>query len=154
MQEFSVKVATEEDFDTVYRMALEFVRMSPYALFYSEGRVARVIKDILSNPDRSVILLTDHGMLAGMKVPFTYGLDEQAVELAWWVDEEYRNTGLGKKLIEEFECWAARNGCRFVTMISLDDQVGGYYEKNAYKLCERAYMKDLKPWEIVKDGSN
>lgn len=142
----SVHKATLEDLEIIFRMALEFNRNAPYALFTDEATIVARIKHFIQ--EGSVFVDDEgHGFIAGTIVPFIYGDCKQAIELAWWVDEDQRKTGLGFKLLEEFECWAAANGARLVTMISLDDHVGKFYEKQGYTLAERTYMKDLKPWQ-------
>lgn len=144
-----IRIAREEDLDNLNRMALEAIRKAAYAFISDQGRVVTVIKHFLQELPNQVVFIDEsgHGMIAGMIVPFAYGIEEQAIELLWWVDEEYRLTGIGRELLEGFEVWAASKGARIVTMISLDDQVGSYYEKQGYTLCERTYMKDLKPWQ-------
>lgn len=127
-------------------MALEFIRKTAYALFLDEGRVMRVVKDFLSkSPTEGVVLLDTEGrgMIAGIKSPCLFNEGLVATELAWWVDEEHRESGIGKELLDSFEYWAKRIGCDFVTMVSLDDNLGKFYEDEGYKLYERAYMKKL-----------
>lgn len=145
-----IRIAREEDLDNLNRMALEAIRKAAYAFISDQGRVVTVIKHFLQeSTDKSIIFVDEegHGMIAGMIVPFAYGIEDQAIELLWWVDEEYRLTGIGRELLEGFEVWAASRGARIVTMVSIDDHVGRYYEKQGYTLCERTYMKDLKPWQ-------
>jgi GNAT superfamily N-acetyltransferase len=121
-------------------MALRASRKPVYALFFDPGTLTRVLKQFLQ--ENSVFIAENgHGMLVGMKRPFIYGVCDTAIELSWWVDEEYRNTGLGKELLKAFEDWAKENNCKFMTMVSLDDHAGHLYEKLGYTLAERTYMK-------------
>lgn len=141
-----IRKATIEDLDMCSRMALEFIRMTAYALFYDEGRVVTLVKHFLQETDQNTVILIDsegRGMLAGAKTPFFFGNDYIATEVAWWVDLSHRGTSIGTELLEAFEEWARDNACRQVVMVAIDDTLGNYYEKKGYKLYERAYMKDL-----------
>lgn len=137
-----IRKATIEDYSAVFAMAKKFAEESPYKDLCTITRLRSVVLDCLLSPDR-VVFMNEHGMIAGMYTVFIYGSDLNAVELAWWVDPEHRTSGLGKELIQAFEDWAKDNGCKMVTMISLDDDLGKYYEKRGYKLNERAYLKVL-----------
>lgn len=139
-----IRVATIEDLDILSRMALEFIRKTAYALFYDEGRVVEVVKHFLLETGSDRVILIDEegrGFLAGVRTPFMFGTDYVATEIAWWVDEEHRKSGIGLELLNGFEYWASKVGCKFVTMVSLDDRVEEVYKKQGYKLYERAYMK-------------
>lgn len=141
-----IRIASKEDTEIVSRMALEFIRMTAYALFLDEGRVVRVVKDFLSKPASEGVVLLDsegRGVLAGIKTPCLFNDGFVATELAWWVDPEHRKAGIGAELLDTFEYWAKKVGCDFVTMVSLDDELCKFYEDEGYLLYERAYMKKL-----------
>lgn len=142
-----LRIATYEDLPIVSRMAESFISNSPYRGHFDMGMVDGVLSKLITaeDPRDGVVLLHgDQGMLAGMASPFIYGPHYMATELGWWVEPEARKTGIGKELILAFEEWARRVGCTLITMISLDDRVSEYYEKNNYQLTERAYMKELQ----------
>lgn len=141
-----LRIATPEDLPLVSRMAQSFIENSPYRAHFDMGLVDGVLNKLISPEDPRdgiVLLYGDVGMLAGMTSPFIYGPHYMATELGWWVEPDARNTGAGKELIKAFEEWARRVGCTLITMISLDDTVSKYYEKNGYQLTEHAYMKEL-----------
>lgn len=97
----------------------------------------------LLGEDTVSLLEEGKGMLLGKASPFSFGYHKIAMEVGWWVDPEYRKSGVGKSLIDAFEYWANKMGCSLVVMGSLDDSLGSYYEKNGYKSAERLYMKEL-----------
>lgn len=141
-----LKIATIEDIDLVLSLALKFVEASPYKDFHDRATIYDFIFQVLnSDKTKHIILLHgEDGMLAGMASPFPYGNFNMATELAWWVNEDKRNTGVGKELIDAFEYWAKEiAGCKGITMASLDDDVGKYYLSRDYNLTERAYVKWL-----------
>lgn len=140
-----IKVAhTEEDFKLTVDLAMRFAAASPYAKYVELGAMQNMVAICMRKQDSIVFLDTEgRGMLMGTIVPFIYGSKQVAVELGWWVDPEARNAGVGRELIERFELWAKIMGCELITMISIDDQIGLYYEKRGYELRERTYMKEL-----------
>ena len=141
-----LKIATIEDLPLVSRMAQSFIESSPYNRHFDMGMVDGVLTQLSTSEDSRkgiVLLYGEVGMLAGMSSPFIYGPHYMATELGWWVEPDARKSGAGKELIKAFEEWARRVGCTLITMISLDDTVSQYYEKNGYVLTERAYMKEL-----------
>jgi len=138
----TIRVATLEDLKTLEKMAFKFISVSPYAEMSDTNVIKDFILTLLKTPaNQAIILIGDGGMIGGITMPFLYGTGKMATEVAWWVDEDKRNTGLGKELIEAFEYWAEKAGCKFITMVSLDEDLGKYYEKRGYTLHERSYLK-------------
>jgi GNAT superfamily N-acetyltransferase len=52
-----------------------------------------------------------------------------------YVEEEFRNEGLGKKLISKFEEWAAKKGFNLVEVTASYDNIAArkFYNSNSYK---------------------
>jgi len=140
----TIRVATPEDFDQVFQLAMTFANHSPYSQFTKDYVIEGMVKSMLDKPiTEAIVLIGDGGLLVGHSTPFIYGDCKSAAELCWWVDEDKRKTGLGKELIEAFEYWAKQNGCKLITMVSLDESIDKYYEKRGYQLQERVYMKEI-----------
>lgn len=138
-----IKATLIDNFLDVLLMAKKFVEASPYADVYSMHKLQKVVFECLTSTVDKAVFVSEHGMIAGMITEFIYGQDLVATELAWWVDPDHRGTSEGKELFDAFEQWARDNGCKYVTMISLDNTIGGYYEKRGYALKEQAYMRTL-----------
>ncbi len=51
-----------------------------------------------------------------------------------WVDERYRNRGLGSALLCEVEKIAAQNGCNIVHLDTFDFQAKDFYIKRGYEI--------------------
>lgn len=139
-----LRIATIEDFDLVMSLAGNFVKNSPYSDYVDEGRLEGLVKAFLTSDgtDKVIILSDDCGMLAGHIAPFAFGQSLIAMELAWWVEPSERGKSVGKELLEGFEFWAKRNGCKLISLACLDDSVGKFYERRGYKLYERTYFKE------------
>ena len=141
-----IKIATIEDLPEVLDMAMKFMSLTGYTKYSDEQTISNLIETIVTGPQNTMIILLIPGVgfLAGQASPFVFGQSSIASEIAWWVDEEKRNSGIGAELVEAFEYWAKNvAGCTIITLTSLDDSVGKFYEKKGYTLYERAYMKEL-----------
>lgn len=69
-----------------------------------------------------------------------------------WVEEKYRNQGLGKALMEAFEKEVKEKGCTLIHLDTFDWQAKDFYEKLGYKIfgtCEDC-PKDHKRFYMAK----
>lgn len=139
-----MRIATMEDYSIVLNMAKKFVNSIDYGKYSNEAKMEAIVRDFLTSDGKVCILYADIGMIAGLVNPFVFGDDLVATEIAWWIEPEHRGNHVGVDLLNAFEGWAKDVGCSLVTMISLDDRLGAYYERTGYKLYERAYMKDIR----------
>lgn len=141
-----MKIATLEDISVVQDMGLSFLRDSPYKDYGNEEVVKELIVSVInSSPTEKIVIFSeDEGFIMGVALPFLFGTQLLATEIAWWVNPTMRGTGVGKKLLEAFEYWAKNvANCEYISMTSIDDEVGNYYKSKGYGLYERAYMKVL-----------
>lgn len=139
-----LRLATLEDVDNIVKMAMNFQSTLPYGGYAESSTIENLATSLIEgNREDGVVIMSDNGFIAAIRNPYVFGSIYVATELGWWVEPEYRSTGQGADLIEAFEFWATRVGCKMCTLISLDDELGKYYEKRGYVLSERAYMKEL-----------
>jgi ribosomal protein S18 acetylase RimI-like enzyme len=59
----------------------------------------------------------------------------------FWIREEYRKRGLGKKLLAMAEKEAIKRGCEFAHLDTMSFQALGFYQKQGYEV--RCELKDL-----------
>lgn len=140
-----IRKATKEDIDVLVEMGIKFAEASPYKDYYTKDKI-KAIAEISAKDWVGFVAFIDEdkrGMLVGYDSEFLLGKVRVATEIAWWVNPEDRKTSVGKELLQAFEDWAKDRGCITITMISIDDTLGSYYEKRGYKLTERTYMKEL-----------
>ena len=64
----------------------------------------------------------------------------------FWIDEKYRNKGLGSKIMEEIEKIVKENNALGIKVDSWDYQAPSFYEKLGYK--KWAEFKDCPPGTI------
>lgn len=138
-----IRIAKIDDLGLVLEMANKFLENSPYKERVDEKVLIDLVLDIITSPGSIVILNDRKGFLAGKIVPFMFSAEPMATELGWWVDPKYRKSEVGKELLEAFEYWAKKKKCKLITMVSLDDGLGKFYERRGYTLHERAYLKEI-----------
>jgi RimJ/RimL family protein N-acetyltransferase len=141
-----LKIATPDDFEEIRDMAMKFMDTTGYTAYSDEETISKLINNILTGKQDEMIILLKPGVgfLAGMASAFPFGPQLIASEIAWWINEDQRKGGAGAELVDAFEYWAKNiAGCTMITLTSLDDKVGKFYEKKGYELYERAYMKQL-----------
>jgi len=144
-----LRIATIDDIDAVLEMALKFAEATPYKDMVSESKIRQTVTTALESPnEETVVIICEEdnnpiGLIAGAVTNLLLSDAKMATELMWWVNEDKRGTKAGKELIEALEFWANKMGCKAIVMVCLDDRVGGFYEKNGYRLYERSYLKEI-----------
>lgn len=139
-----LRIATPEDYDITYGFAEKFLLASRYGSLSDKDSLSNLVKIFLSSSkEERICILSEEGMIAGQTSPFMFGAKKVATELGWWVEPEHRKSGIGKLLLQAFEAWAKKVGCDLIVMISLDDELGKFYEANGYILTERSYIKEI-----------
>src|SRR5687767_8203662 len=126
-----LRIAIVDDVDHVVKMVMKFAENSPFKDYVEEAVVRQIAEDLIEtdNSQKIILLHGEEGLLAGQAIPFVFGTKLMATEVWWWVDPDARGKSVGKELLEAFEFWAKKVGCALITMSSLDETIGKYYEK-------------------------
>lgn len=146
-----LRLATEQDWPEVLRMAHSFYKASPYnVLDFSEVSCRSLFDRYLQGDKTDLIIIlaaaeSPYGMILGHASPTPFSTLKVASELAWWVDESYRSTRDSLLLFKAYEDWAVRIGATICQMAMLDESTNleKFYLKNGYKPAERSYIKEL-----------
>ena len=139
-----IKPATFDDLDLILKMTFNFLNQTSYAAHVDAEKLGNLVASFLVNDPYKIILLCENkGMIAGVINPFIFGNELMATEVGWWVEPNERKNKVGQELLEAFERWAKSMDCKMITMVSLDDKLGMFYEKIGYRLYERAYLKEI-----------
>ena len=88
------------------------------------------------------------GLICIMISPFLMNKNYlSACEWGFYVDDEYRRSGLGIKLLAQAEDMLKERNVKYFTMIALANLrpkvVGRFYERLGFKLEETCYTKDI-----------
>ena len=137
-----VRMATGADWQIANKLAYKFCSEA-YGQWTDKIVITDLVESLIFEDDKVMFLYEDKGFLAGILNRFILGNKTMAVELGWYVDPDVRGKKIGKDLLREFEKWAKFKNADLITMVSIDNDVGNFYEKNGYKLYERTYMKEL-----------
>ena len=138
-------MATTDDLNEIIRMGTAF------ADALGEESDIDSIEDTainLMDSDIGVLLIEDHAMAGALVVPNFFDINRLiATELFWWVDEDHRGNGVGKRLLDGLESWARDKGAERLNMIAMDslDDVGKLYESAGYRKFETSYVRKLWP---------
>lgn len=148
-----LKLAEEKDREDFIRMCKNFFEVSPFSkMTFSRKRLDGVFDVHLTNKlNAIVILLTDEGKNVGMVVGHCdsplFAEETIASELAWWVDEDYRNSKKASELVFAYEDWALRVGAWASNMAYIEgvspNSVQKFYERLGYSKTETSYLKEL-----------
>lgn len=153
----NLKLATMEDFEDVYEMALSFLKESPYRdISYSIPKIESFIRLFLEDngTERVCILALSQenkpiGIIAGLlnSVPFSDHLVTS--EVMWWVHPEARGVSRAAvELLGAFEHWGRIRGSSYIQMQSLAAlngfKVGKLLNRLGYEEKEITYLKDMK----------
>lgn len=86
------------------------------------------------------------GFIAGLVTPHHFNPDiKQLSELLWWVPEEFRNTGIGMMLFEQFLAYGKDN-CDWVTFTLEHNSPikDSFLLKRGFKMTEKAYLMECE----------
>lgn len=149
-----LKIGTWLDFEDIESMLHKFISMTPYEnITVDHDKVRAMISDFLGDngTTKIIVLAVENDKTIGMIVGATseplFSTEKMACEMAWWVDPDHRNSRVGFKLIEAYEYWANKVGCKFVQLCSMEDDYGKrldkFYTRRGFKLYESAYLKEV-----------
>lgn len=144
-----IRLATEEDVDTLVQLAEDFYHESPYSNYvqFSQRRVKEVIRSCLLSPLGVVIVLESDtrpvGMLVAAASTNIFSEDLLAQEVAWFVDPQYRGRE-SLHMVEAYEEWARVIGCKLVALAHIPEvtNLDRLYKRLGYNPMEQAYIKD------------
>lgn len=139
-----LRIATLGDLPGLVDMALKFANQTdPEGRYTNQNKITQVISNLIQDPLGVVLIHDDGGMLLGVVTTTMFGDTKQATEVAWWVEPEARSKGVGKQLLKRFEDWAWCQGCRLMSMSSIDKSVSEYYARNGFVHADSSYTKDI-----------
>ena len=104
-----IRRAGLQDFDRIMEMMINFANSSPYAAHHDPQYNDRHVRTLLSHIMQNGVIIVGEadgelqGMLIGMinSDPWLPHVKTMR-EIAWWVEEPYRMTSLGYKLLKKY----------------------------------------------------
>lgn len=149
----TVRSAKISDDAALVRFGRHFYATLPYGdIPYNEDSASRWL-DFMREQGVLLIALDDSkpiGMAGGLYSKFIFNDEfEVGAELMWWVEPEYRNSGVGHELLAALENAAYARGAARWSMMAIEDtaeRVAKIYERMGYVASERTYTK-VPQWQ-------
>jgi len=125
-----IRLANSEDFDALNDMAKKFYdhgNFSKMGWNYSEESFRKLVDAMIADPNLAVIFMAEEdgepaASIGGFLSPWLLDLEQKQLTESWfWVHEEFRTSGIAKKLIKRFISYGKQVGVVNVHMISLNN---------------------------------
>jgi GNAT superfamily N-acetyltransferase len=150
----NIRFATPNDAIPVADMVEKFYQMAMTDLLgdYDKLAAANLIAATSVASDACTIVAEDDGRIIGTMGVLSYSHPFKpsvriAQELFWWVEQDYRRSGVGKTMLDAGEDWAKELGCAGMLMITIHgidhERNGAFYERSNYRALEHSYLKRL-----------
>jgi len=146
-----IRDATPQDLPTLYRFIESYYKEARekrgYLISFKWEKVASQLWTWIHSPF-GVLLITEHGMLAGEIQEMWFGETIGANLLVCFVEKEHRNGITARRLINRFNQIAEERGAVYSLWddwagITDGDMLEQYLEKLGYKVQGNVYRKDL-----------
>lgn len=147
----NLHLATQYDIPDVLNLINKFQEESSYnTLPFSRDIAFENLIKIIESPDGLVLLLKKDGktigMLIAMAVTMMFSDTKISSELAWYIEPEHRSSKDGFILLEAYEYWSKKVGCKLCQMVCLEslapEKLSKLYERKGYKRFEMAFVKE------------
>lgn len=144
-----IRSATKDDKLEFLLLCKEFLRESSYPFSMSIKKVSENFNAIVDHEQFFVKVIEKEGelvgfLVAGLVSPM-FSDDVVSSELAWFVSKEHRGDSDSIKLLVQYEKWAKKQGCKFITMVDIDslNSLEDFYSRRGYTLTEKTYVKEI-----------
>lgn len=147
-----VRSANSGDVQSIVRMGRAFWDAIPYndGIPYCPDSLAMTCGQMISQG----LLIYAHdgaepvGAVGALCSPLFVNRDKlMAAELFWWVQPEYRNSGVGIQMVARLEEAARKAGVHRLSMMAVEgleiDKAAAMYERFGYSPAERTWSKAL-----------
>jgi|SRR5688572_33318344 len=149
----TVRLATNDDVQSIVRMGRAFWASIPYSdVPYCPDSLAATCHQMIA---QGLLIYAEidgksAGALGALASPLFVNREYMvAAELFWWVQPEYRNTGVGKLMFRELETAAKAAGVYRLSMMAVEglelEKAAKMYERDGYTSAERTWSKALWP---------
>ncbi len=146
-----IRQATEDDLTAIAHMGVKFIGYTEYRSVINAS-LENIVVSLRAVMQHGAIFVADidgavRGFIAATLHPAWFSPDTKiAMEMAWWMDEQYRNGTAGVRLVQAYEKWARESGASFVCMSDLivngEAPLSGLLPRMGYRLTERTHMKE------------
>jgi ribosomal protein S18 acetylase RimI-like enzyme len=146
-----IRPATEQDIPHIIRMGRLFWSQTAFGeIPYCPDSIAYIAREMLK---MELLLMAEvDGKIAGsvgaVASPLFGNRDVLiASELFWWVEPQFRDSGIGKEMLMGIEQAAKERGVSVFSMMALEsvepEKAAAIYQRLGYSATERAFSKVL-----------
>ena len=149
---FKIARAVERDILDLSILSKQFfkeAKKNGYNLTFKQDKFAQSFLSIVNNPSYYYLIATKDGeavgfFLGGIISPL-FSDDVLAVEMFWWVTEEFRGQNVAIPMLKMFEAWAKQSGATQVNVSDLQNvkNLDNLYKRLGYIRSEVTYRKDI-----------
>ena len=148
----NIRKATREDLFDLAILGKQFVREAKengYRLTFSQEKFTSSFFNVIDNLDYLLLVYEIEGEAVGFFLGAVFeplfSKDLLAVEMFWWVEEDYRGNRQSLGLLKTFEDWAKEKGASEVSVSDLQGvkDLDKLYKRLGYTKSEVTYKKDL-----------
>ena len=147
-----IRSATTDDIDAIVGLGARFANLHPLRPVCRPGPIRETIERLLTK-GQCVKVAESDGVIVGaiLGIESTYWFDPTvavAMELAWWIDDRVRNSGVGIRLLRAFEVWAATTDAQVLVLSDMvgrdgEPMLGDLTTRLGYRLTERSHVKTI-----------
>ena len=146
----NTRLATIADIPQILELIQEYLLQTPYKDYSVSLPRARGIVEALLIDDQNgcvaVSFVADRvvGVIVGHKITPTFSYEPVAVELLWYLTEEFRTPRRAYELLQVYEMWAKWTGCKWMQYAQLHvDSEPGEGARRGFTKTESHYQKRL-----------
>jgi GNAT superfamily N-acetyltransferase len=149
----TLRFATLNDIPYLMTLASKLYAGSPLERFsYDAKKIRTTLEGFIIDDRTEKLCLVSHekgkpvGVLAAYAFEPLFSKDKIAVEVFWYLDEEFRKGRRGTDMMKGYEHWAKLVGCKAVQygwMKNSPEGMKALYERSGAKLEEYLYYKEI-----------
>jgi len=136
-----MKLATDEDIPQLLDILRSFHKETIYfdLVEFDEESLTETCESLIKN---GFILMDDYSAIGIIIFPLFFNKNyKMAQEVFWYAKPEHR--GKGAELLEKAEELCKEYQVNCIAMLSLNDKLDQFYERNDYQLNEKSFLKWL-----------
>ena len=147
----AIRPATQADLPVIAQMGMKFIQYTEYRSVVAAS-AEDIEKSLMTVLEIGAIFVAEidgavRGFIAGLVHPAWFSPHTKiAMEMAWWMEEDYRKGTAGVRLVQAYESWAKQTGASFICMSDLivngEAPLSGLLPRMGYRLTERTHMKE------------
>ena len=103
--------------------------------------ISSFYENFVENEQNCILLVEDHTVIIG----YLYGFVINGVD-AMFVENNYRNLGVGNALIDEFKKWSKQQGAKYIQLkvCNKNDNAISLYKKNGFESTKTIMLLELE----------